>query len=390
MTGSDIFVEVECSQWIKNGQNVCGDAFQSTRLQNENRLIATLADGLGSGVKANILATMTATMAQRFSAANRDIMKFSKIMSDSLPICQIRKISYSTFTIIDCILEERARIVEQGNPPYLLIRNGVSVPVDRERIGTADEARAMYVSSFVPQCGDRIIICSDGVSQAGIGSRDYAFGWQIEGCCEYILRILSEKPDISARELSLLVRNAALAKWPDRVAKDDISCAVIYFRKPRKALVLSGPPFDQSRDAEYAAMLRTHRGCSIVCGGTTAQIIARELGEKISMDMDTAGNGLPPTASMHSATMVTEGILTLTRAVQYLENKVAPNDDPAGRLVEYLLNNDEIHFVIGTKINEAHQDPTLPVDLEMRRNIIKRMKSALEKKYLKIVAVQYL
>ena len=390
MIGSDIFVEVECSQWIKNGQNVCGDAFESTRLQNENRLIATLADGLGSGVKANILATMTATMAQRFSAANRDIMKFSRIMSDSLPICKVRKISYSTFTIVDCILEERARIVEQGNPPFLLIRNGISVPVERVRIGGADEARAMYVSSFSPLCGDRLVICSDGVSQAGIGSRDYAFGWQIEGCRDYVLDVLQDKPDISARELALMVRNAALAKWPDRVARDDISCAVIYFRKPRNALILSGPPFDQSRDAEYAQMLRQHRGCSIVCGGTTAQIIARELGEKITMDMKTAANGLPPTSEMHSATMITEGILTLTRAVQYLEEKNYPRYDPAGRLVEYLLNSDEIYFVVGTKVNEAHQDPTLPVDLEMRRNIVKRLKALLEKKYLKIVAVQYL
>ena len=390
MKESDIFVEVECSQWIKNGQNVCGDAFQSTRLQNENRLIATLADGLGSGVKANILATMTATMAQRFSAANRDIMKFSKIMSDSLPICQVRKISYSTFTIIDCILEERARIVEQGNPPFLLIRNGVNVPIERERIGGEDEARAIYAASFSPECGDRIIICSDGVSQAGIGSKDYAFGWQSEGCRDYVLNVLKDKPEISARELALLVRNAALAKWPDRVAKDDISCAVIYFRRPRKALILSGPPFDQNKDKEYAMYLRSHRGCSVVCGGTTAQIIARELGERIDIDMDSAGNDLPPVSRMKSASLVTEGILTITRAVQYLEKMSWPKDDPAGMLVEYLLNSDEIRFVIGTKVNEAHQDPSLPIDLEMRRNIVKRMKTALEKKYLKIVDVEYI
>ncbi len=390
MNNSDIFVEVECSQWTKNGQNVCGDAFQSTRLLNENRLIATLADGLGSGVKANILATMTATMAQRFSAANRDIMKFSKIMSDSLPICQVRKISYSTFTIVDCILEERARIVEQGNPPFLLIRNGINVPIERERIGGEDEARAMYASSFVPQCGDRIIICSDGVSQAGIGSKEYAFGWQSEGCRDYILNVLTHKPDISARELALMVRNAALAKWPDRVARDDISCAVIYFRRPRTALVLSGPPFDQNKDREYAQLLRSHRGSSVVCGGTTAQIISRELGEKIDMDLESAGNDLPPASRMKPATMVTEGILTLTRAVQYLESGSYPDNDPAGRMVEVLLNNDHINFVIGTKINEAHQDPTLPIDLEMRRNIVKRMKKALEKKYLKVVDVEYI
>ncbi len=390
MMDLDVFVEVECSQWIKNGQNVCGDAFRSERLPGENRLIATLADGLGSGVKANILATMTATMAQRFSAANRDILKFSRIMSDSLPICQVRKISYSTFTIVDCILEEKARIVEQGNPPFLLIRNGVNVPVERERIGGDSEARAMYAASFVPQCGDRIIICSDGVSQAGIGSRDYAFGWQNEGCRDFVLKTVREYPEISARELALLVRNAALAKWPERVARDDISCAVIYFRSPRKALVLSGPPFDQSRDKEYAMLVRSHRGTVVICGGTTAQIVSRELGERVDIDLASANNGLPPASAMPSASLVTEGILTLTRVVQYLKSGTYPSTDPAGMMVEKLLNSDVINFVIGTKINEAHQDPTLPVDLEMRRNIVKSLKQVLETKYLKMVAVEYI
>ena len=390
MNAADIFVEVECSQWIKNGQNVCGDAFESARIKNENRLIATLADGLGSGVKANILATMTATMAQRFSAANRDIVKFSRIMRDSLPICQVRKISYSTFTIVDCIIEETARIVEQGNPPYLLIRNGMAVPVEREKIGGESEARAMFASSFSPVCGDRIIICSDGVSQAGIGSKSYAFGWQIEGCQEYVLNLLKQEPEISARELALMVRNEALAKWPQRVAKDDISCAVIYFRKPRKALVLSGPPFDKVRDKEYADLLRLHRGSSIVCGGTTAQIIARELGEKPEIIMSSAGNDLPPASKMPSASLVTEGILTLTRAVQYLEKGRYSTGDPAASMVDMLLENDEIKFVVGTKVNEAHQDPTLPVDLEMRRNIVKRICRVLEKKYLKVVTVEFI
>ncbi len=390
MLGNGTFVEVECSQWTKTGQNVCGDAFVSTRLPAENRLIATLADGLGSGVKANILATMTATMSLRFSAANRNVLKFSKIMMDSLPVCQKRMISYSTFTIFDCVLDERARIVEQGNPRCLLIRNNIEVPLEREKIAGENDARSLYASSFAPMAGDRVIICSDGVSQAGIGSKEYGFGWQMEGCAEFVLSLIKKEPIISARELALRVRNEALAKWPDRIAKDDISCSVIYFRTPRRTLVLSGPPFDASRDGEYARMLLNNYEKKILCGGTTAQIVSRELNREVEVDMKSIGNGLPPSSKMKGVDLVTEGILTLTQAAQYLEDGDAPDNDPAGVLVKTLLESDNIKFVIGTRVNEAHQDPTLPVDLEMRRNIIKRMTKCLEQKYLKEIEIEYI
>lgn len=390
MLANSTFVEVACSQWVKEGQNVCGDAFVSNRIPAENRLIATLADGLGSGVKANILATMTATMAQRFSAANRNVLKFSRIMMDSLPVCQKRMISYSTFTIFDCVLDERARIVEQGNPRCLLVRNNMEIPLRRVHIAGESDARSMYASSFSPMPGDRVVICSDGVSQAGIGSREYGFGWQMEGCAEFVLSIIEKEPIISARELALRVRNEAIAKWPDRAARDDISCSVIYFRKPRRALVLSGPPFDSSRDGEYARMLLNGYERKIVCGGTTAQIVGRELEREIEVDMSTIGNGLPPSSKVKGVDLVTEGILTLTQAAQYLENGDAPENDPAGVLVRALLESDNIKFVIGTRINEAHQDPTLPVDLEMRRNIIKRIASSLESKYMKLTETEYI
>ncbi len=390
MIGGGVFVEVECSQWTKNGENVCGDAFACTRIPEQNRLIAALTDGLGSGVKANILATMTATMSLRFSAANRDIEKFSRIMMESLPVCRRRKISYSTFTILDCTLQEQARVVEQGNPPCLLIRGGREIPIERKKIGLDTGPRQMLVSSFAPVVGDRLIFCSDGVAQAGIGSKEYGFGWQMQGCAAFVLELLKAEPEISARDLALRVRNEALLKWPDRVARDDISCAVVYFRYPRETLVLSGPPFDGERDAEFAQLLNQRHKRKIVCGGTTAQIIARVLHKDIYVDMKTAGNGLPPSSVMDGADLVTEGILTLTRAAQYLDSDNFTRGDPAGRLAEMLLQSDKIRFVIGTRVNEAHQDPTLPVDLEMRRNIIKRLADCLRSKYLKLVTVEYI
>ena len=212
----------------------------------------------------------------------------------------------------------------------------------------------------------------------------------MEGCGSFVRELLRSEPVVSARELALRVRNEALLKWPDRRARDDISCTVIYFRHPREALVLSGPPFDAGRDGEFARLLHRGNQRKIVCGGTTAQIVSRDLNREVLVDMKSAGNNLPPASLIEGVDLVTEGILTLTRAAQYLEEGGGTSADPAGRLVGQLLESDKIRFVIGTRINEAHQDPSLPVDIEMRRNIIKRMALCLREKYLKLVEIEYI
>jgi hypothetical protein len=155
-------------------------------------------------------------------------------------------------------------------------------------------------------------------------------------------------------------------------------------------LLFTGAPYDRSRDAECAAMLAAFEGDKAVCGGTTAEIIARELKRQVKMNLSTAAGDLPPESEIDGINLVTEGIFTLTRTAQYLEGDAGVNRrNAAGELVEILLRNDIIEFVVGTRINEAHQDPNLPVDLEIRRNIIKRLAQVLENKYLKEVNIRY-
>jgi hypothetical protein len=354
-------------------------------------LIAVLSDGLGSGIKANILANMTATMALRFVEANRDILSASQIIMDALPVCQVRKISYATFTIVDAALHGRTRIVEQGNPQSLLIRGGRQVALKSRVVSTPGwQERELSLSEFVSEPEDRLIVFSDGVSQAGLGSPEWKLGWRVQGCRDYILRQVKADPLISARKLCRLVVNEALRKEPEGRALDDISCAVFYFRRPRRSLVLTGPAFDSARDREVAAYLDGFAGRRVVCGGTTANIVARELGREVKTELPKRGCDLPPTSSMSGLDLVTEGILTLTRAAQYLETSLGTNDDPASRLAALLIDSDQIEFLVGTRINEAHQDPKLPIDLEIRRNIIKRICKILEQRYLKETSIQYI
>ncbi|MBN2712649.1 MAG: hypothetical protein JXR97_09520, partial [Planctomycetes bacterium] len=238
---------------------------------------------------------------------------------------------------------------------------------------------------------DRLIVFSDGVSQSGLGTPAHRLGWRIEGCSAFVRERIKRNPFISARELARNIVNEALRIDEGHKAKDDISCAVFYFRQPRRLLVTSGPPFDMNKDKEMAYKIKNFNGRTAICGGTTANIVSRELDRKITMPLGRVRSDLPPVSKMEGVDMITEGILTLTRVANYLEERnVEEHDNAAGQLAELFLDSDHVEFMVGTRINDAHQDPTLPVDLEIRRNIIKRIASILNDNYLKDVTIEYI
>ena len=391
MTG-DVFVEVEAAQRNRYGEDICGDAFKTLRLADEGRIIAVLSDGLGHGVKASILSLMTATMALKYTAGDTDIVRAAEVIMDALPVCQVRKISYATFTVVDIQSGGATRVIEMDNPPVTLVRAGKEVNLEFEEASSPRyNDRVIRVYDMTLRPGDRLIFTSDGITQAGLGSERLRLGWRIKGCRDYVLEQVAADPNISARALSQKILAQALRQEPFQRAYDDMTAAVIYLRKPRRTIVLTGPPYAAGRDKEFAEMLADFDGRKIICGGTTANIVGRELGRTIRDSLLGAGSGdLPPAAEMEGVDLVTEGILTLTRVAQLLESDGPPREkNPATQLYEILLDSDSIEFVVGARINEAHQDPNLPIDLEIRRNIIKRICRVLEEKYLKETRVQF-
>ena len=382
----DVFVEVEAAQRNRFGEDICGDAFKTLRIADEGRVIAVLSDGLGHGVKASILSLMTATMALKYTAKDADIVRTAEVIMDALPVCQVRKISYATFTVVDIFPDGATRVVEMDNPPAILLRDGKTVPMDYEEVASPRyNDRVIRVYDLTMRPGDRLIFTSDGITQAGLGSERMRLGWRIKGCQEYVEEIVARDPSISARSLSQQILGQALRQEPFQRAYDDMTAAVIYFRRPRRAIVLTGPPYAAHRDKEFAEMVAEFPGRKIICGGTTANIVSRELGRAIRDTLRGSGSSdIPPAAAMDGVDLVTEGILTLTRLARLLERDDPPREkNPASQLYEILLESDSIEFVVGARINEAHQDPNLPIDLEIRRNIIKRICKVLEEKYLK-------
>jgi len=395
------FIEVDHFQLYKHKQNAPGDVFISQKNPSDGRVITALSDGLGSGIKAGVLATLTATMAAKFISYNIPIRKASEIIMDTLPVCSKRGISYATFTLVDIAPDATVKIMEYDNPPYAFIRKETILEPEKKATaferqnkstGPKKDTNVLY-SHFKAQSGDRLIFFSDGISQAGIGAQPYPFGWTSAKAREFALESIRKKPEISARELAhAIVRQASQIDMFK--PKDDMSCGVIYFREPRDMLVLTGPPVHPESDKEIANIFSSFTGKKVVSGGTTAAIISRELNKKITVNMRSYDKNIPPWSEMDGADMVTEGIITLGAVQTMLENRNevearAESKDAASRMINLLLDSDRITFIVGTKINEAHQDPTMPVELEIRRNVIKHIASLLKEKYLKEVQIRY-
>lgn len=387
-----MFIDIDCTQQKKYNQNAYGDYFLTKRYPDEGRLISVLSDGLGSGIKANILACMTATMLLKFVEAESNIRKACETIMNSLPVCKIRKISYSTFSAIDCNDEGEAKIVEEGNPQFIWVRNNeVMNPECTIITSKTFSNRHMHIYKIKLEKGDRLIFCSDGVTQAGLGGPRLKLGLRREGLINIVLDKLTNDPLISSSNLSKHIVKQAENIETDKKAKDDISACVLYCREPRQSLVFTGPPYHRDKDNEYAKIFESFNGKKAICGGTTANLLSRELNVPVKSDLSNSTGKLPACSQMEGVDLVTEGILTLTKAAEYLETgfTTIPND-AAGELISFLLDSDCINFMVGAKINQAHYDPNLPIEIEIRKNIIKKMAKLLEDKYIKKIAIQYM
>ena len=390
---NNIFIDVDYAQVFKHGQKIGGDVFLLSRNPENNQIVSTLSDGLGSGVKANVLASLTAHMAHRLSFSPIDLSHSAKIIMDTLPVCKERKISYSTFTIADIRYGEdmehiAVNLVEYDNPPSLRFSGPEPISWKRDKTELQREGafkkEIVAQSAFNLEIGDRLVMFSDGVTQSGLG-KSLPLGWRLDGVKSFV-------SEVSARELSRAIVQKAYS-LDGLASKDDITCVVVYVRRPRRLLIVTGPPFTKEADEILGEKIRAFQGRKIVSGGTTAQIVSRLLGKKLTLDLSSWSKDVPPASKMEGIDLVTEGMLTLSKVATILEKKTNPADlpnDPAKKFVEMLLDSDQVHFIVGTKINEAHQDPNIPVEIGIRRTIIGRLRKALEDIYLKETSQEYL
>ncbi|HHV78475.1 MAG TPA: SpoIIE family protein phosphatase [Firmicutes bacterium] len=378
-------VEVAVAQLNKHNEELCGDYVET--VENSGTIVV-LSDGLGSGVKAHILSSLTAKMTAAMLKGGIELAEVLDAIAKTLPVCEVRHLAYSTFTILRVADDNSAYLAEYDNPPAFIGRGGELMKVERKK--RLYGGREIRESFFHIQDGDWIVLVSDGVVHAGIGGV-WNLGWGWERIADYLKRVAPYEEDAFclARELKDTVERL-YAGHPG----DDATIVAIKARVPRVLTVLVGPPVNRKDDPVVVRKLMEGPGKKAVCGGTTSIMVARELGKSVEVNLASLHSSSPPTGRIEGIDLVAEGILTLTKAMENLQGgRPSRRDfkyrsDGPGRLTDMLLEADEIHFLVGRAINPAHQSPDLPISLALKQKVVEDLCRLLTS-YGKKVTVQF-
>ncbi len=365
-----LFSEVGIAQLSKRGEELCGDSVQVVKTGTHT--IIVLSDGLGSGVKANILSTMTTKIASSMLQRGIPLSDVVDTIAQTLPVCRVRKIAYSTLQIIKIARDGETTVVEFDSPASFLIRNGHIVPFPTQERVVA--GKTLRVGQLHLQEGDMLVAVSDGVIHAGIGGL-LKLGWGWQGVMNQLaLTCHTERTaDEIGRELIACCEGYYLGK-----PGDDCTAVAVRLRQPLRLTLMTGPPVDQNTDERLVKRLLSAAGKKVVSGGTTANIVSRVMGKPVVVDLTYPNPDIPPTGSIEGIDLVTEGVLTLNAVAERLQSKQlhylhSRLQDGATLLMKMLLEADEIDVLAGKAINPAHQNPHLPVQINLKAQVIDKL-----------------
>lgn len=383
------YIDFAYGSLLKFGEELCGDMVEF--YTDDDQFIAVLSDGMGSGVKANILATLTSKIAVTMLKEGMKIEDVVDTVSQTLPICAQNKIAYSTFTMVKVAKDGIAYIVEFDNPTVFFIRGKKVLSLDwNERIIHNKKVRECKIQLTER---DRIVMVSDGVEFAGV-RKTLNYSWQWKDIANHLMKFTNENMNAKAITNNLLgVCNQLYFFEPG----DDTTVATIKVSHDSKAVLFSGPPINKNKDKEVVYKIMGSAGKKIVCGGTTANIVARELNVKYRSSTTIIDEDVPPIGYIEGIDLVTEGVLTLRKACEILRKLLTTNDDSflhkkkdAATLLSRMLYEDCIHIkmIIGRCINPENMMLDIPDDLSVRIYVLNEMKNILVK-LGKIVEVEY-
>jgi len=381
----NVFYEFDLRQINKKHEELCGDSVEFSAKPD----IATLvfSDGLGSGVKASILSTLTTRIAARMLDEGLPLDDVVQTISETLPICRTRKIAYSTFTMAQLSAEGNGKLVAFDSPPPIVIRRHKARDLHCEECEVAGKQIADYNFDLRP--GDWLVQVSDGVLNAGIGG-SYPLGWGWDNVVKYLEGHVDES--LSAEQLAKKLARVVVELY-DGPPGDDVSIAVIKARRKRMLVIFMGPPVNKKDDDRVVETLMSSPGRHVVCGGTTANIVARHLGRGIIVELQTSTNEVPATGRIEGIDLVTEGTLTVTQTLDILRSgksveQLKPATDGASALAVILMEADAIKVLVGRAMNPAHQNPSLPRNLAIKPQVVRELAEELKQRG-KEVEIEY-
>lgn len=371
------------------GEQLCGDHVDIVERDEES--IIVLADGLGSGVKASILSTLTAKIISTMLAEGLKLEDAVETIAATLPICSVRKVAYSTFTVVRIIGNRRAEIIQYDNPALIMLRNGENVELPTTKLSI--EGKTIYRSETVLRENDLFVFFSDGVEHAGMGN-SYNFGWKRENIIEFMKTFYGV--GFAAKTLSTILVDECNRLY-DNAPADDATVCVIRIRPRVQMNLLIGPPADPSDCNRMMSLFFGKEGKHIICGGTTSSIASAYLKKPLKTSILYTDPEIPPTAELEGVDLVTEGVITMSRVLDYAKGYLDDNhsyetwstkQDGASKIARLLFEEaTDINFFVGRAINPAHQNPSLPINFNIKMGLVDSLSECLKKmgKKLKVL-----
>ncbi|MBQ8215974.1 MAG: SpoIIE family protein phosphatase [Clostridia bacterium] len=363
------------------GEELCGDHIDIVE-EGEDSTVIVLADGLGSGVKASILSTLTSKIISTMMAAGLPLEECVSTIAATLPVCSLRGVAYSTFTIIHILNNEIAEIIQYDNPHVIVIRDYevYDYPKTEMNIG----GKKIYKTSLRLREGDVFVAMSDGCPHAGLGGK-YNFGWKREDIADFMVALVAG--GYTAKNLSTMLVDECNELYGNKPGDDTTAC-VIKIRKREPMNILFGPPSNRDDANRMMALFFSKAGKHIVCGGTTSSIAAKYLGKPVTVSLDFEQSDIPPTAEIEGVDLVTEGVITMNRVLQYAKDYLGANqlyeqwsfNKDAASMISRLLFEEatDINFYVGRAINPAHQNPDLPINFSIKMTLVEELSACLK------------
>ena len=363
------------------GEQLCGDHVDIVE-PDENSTVIVLSDGLGSGVKASILSTLTSKIFSTMLAAGLPLEECVEAVAQTLPVCSVRGVAYSTFTIIHLKNNETAEIIQYDNPQVILIRNEKNF--DYAKIEMNIGGKKILKSVINLREGDQFIAMSDGCPHAGIGMA-YNFGWKRDDIIDFMETLAPV--GYTAKTLATMLVDEC-DKLYGHAPGDDATACVVRIRKRVPMNMLFGPPFNRDDADRMMSLFFSKEGKHIICGGTTSSIASKYLGKPLRASLDFSSD-LPPTAEIEGVDLVTEGVITVNKVVEYAKDYLEENKfyeewsfkrDGASQISRLLFEEaTDINFYVGRAVNPAHQNPDLPINFNIKMNLVEELSDCLRK-----------
>lgn len=378
---NDLCADIGYKSIIHHGEQLCGDHIDIVN-DDENSTVIVLADGLGNGVKASILSTLTSKIISTLMAAGLSIEDCVSTVAATLPVCSERGVAYSTFTIIHIVDNEYAEIIQYDNPQVFILRDGKNFTYPREELNI--DGKKIFKAKIKLQEGDLFVAMSDGCPHAGVGL-SYNFGWKLSDIIDFMETI--EPAGYNAKTLATILIDEC-EKLYGYEPGDDATACVIRIRKRNPMNILFGPPSNRDDCNKMMSLFFSKAGKHIICGGTTSSIAAKFLGRDVRVTLKFADPEIPPISEIDGVDLVTEGVITVNRVLEYAKDFLSENkayehwafSKDGASLISKLLFEEatDINFYVGRAVNPAHQNPDLPINFNIKMNLVKELSQCLE------------